>query len=139
MFTGWMEINEYDELARSITYLQFPTLFVWCKTTKKWSRRQRGRSIGRILNISPSSGDLYYLRTIITHKKGCRSYDDIYTFAGVTYKTAKESCYAIGLLDEDKAWHPNLVETAHWAYACQLRELFVTMLIFCEVTDPLKL
>ncbi|XP_050290504.1 uncharacterized protein LOC126728763 [Quercus robur] len=51
----------------------------------------------------------------------------------------RSTCYALGLLDDDKEWHEALNHASYWASGKQLRELFVTMLIFCEVANPYKL
>lgn len=139
MLTKWMETNAEDPSGRHLTLIEFPKHFVWDKTSKEWSRRQRGTCIGRIVNISPSAGERYYQRLMINHVRGCTSFDDIRTVGGVTYKTYKESCYAMGLLDGDKEWHEVMEESAQWASAFQLRELFVVLLVYCEVNDPLKL
>lgn len=47
----------------------------------------------------------------------------------------KEACYVLGLLNNDKEWRDALQEASQWAMPYQLRELFVTLLLFCEVTD----
>lgn len=67
-----------------------------------WTKRKQGQSIGRIYNIHPSSGELYYLRLLITHVKGPTCFDDILTVNGNKHKTFKESCIARGLLKEIK-------------------------------------
>ncbi|KAL1189417.1 hypothetical protein V5N11_012169 [Cardamine amara subsp. amara] len=139
MFTKWMETNEHDLSGRHLTYIQFPKMFVWDNKTKNWSKRKQGTCIGRLVTIHPSAGPKYFLRMMINHQRGCTSFEDIRTVGGVTYKTYKESCYALGLLDGDKEWHEVMAESSQWAYACQLRELFVLILIYCEVVDPLKL
>ncbi|XP_077223478.1 uncharacterized protein LOC143857091 [Tasmannia lanceolata] len=43
------------------------------------------------------------------------------------------------LLDGDKEWHDAINEASHWANAAQLRELFATLLLFCEISNPLEL
>lgn len=139
MITKWMETNERDPTGRHLTLIEFPRYFVWDKTAKDWSRRKRGTCIGRIINISPSAGEKYYQRLMMNHVRGCTTFDDIRTVGGVTYKTYKESCYAMGLLDGDTEWHEVMDESSQWASAWQLRELFVVLLIYCEVNDPLKL
>ncbi|KAK9676558.1 hypothetical protein RND81_11G085000 [Saponaria officinalis] len=40
-----------------------------------------------------------------------------------------------GLLNNDKEWNDAMREANHWAMPSQLIELFVTMILFCEVTD----
>ena len=71
--------------------------------------------------------------------KGPQSFEEIRTINNVVYPTLKSACYALGLLDDDKEWHDTLNQASHWALGKQLRELFVTLLIFCEVANPYKL
>lgn len=48
-------------------------------------------------------------------------------------------CYSLGLLDGDKECRDAISQATQWSTGSQLRQLFVTMLIFCEVSDPLGL
>nr|XP_023883470.1 uncharacterized protein LOC111995771 [Quercus suber] len=68
--------------------------------------------------------------------KGARSFEEIRTIDHVVYPTYKAACYAHGLLDDDKEWDDAIKEASNWASGRQLRELFTTLLLFCEVTDP---
>ena len=43
------------------------------------------------------------------------------------------------MLDDDKEWHDAIVEPSFWATGRQLRSLFVLILLYCEVGNPLKL
>jgi phosphate starvation-inducible protein PhoH len=43
-----------------------------------------------------------------------------------------------GLLSNDQEWYNAFDEAASWATSGQLRQLFITMLLFCEVSDELK-
>ncbi|WVZ70543.1 hypothetical protein U9M48_019202, partial [Paspalum notatum var. saurae] len=47
--------------------------------------------------------------------------------------------FALGLLGDDREWSYAIFDAAHWALPYQLRELFVTLLLFCNVTDPFGL
>uniref|UniRef100_A0A2N9IMI8 ATP-dependent DNA helicase n=1 Tax=Fagus sylvatica TaxID=28930 RepID=A0A2N9IMI8_FAGSY len=51
----------------------------------------------------------------------------------------RAACYALGLLDDDKEWHEAIRQASLWATGKQLRELFTTILLFCEVSDPYNL
>ncbi|WVZ63152.1 hypothetical protein U9M48_012810 [Paspalum notatum var. saurae] len=46
-----------------------------------------------------------------------------------------KACDARGLLGDDQEWYHAFDEAAAWATSNQLRRLFVTMLLFCEVND----
>jgi len=70
--------------------------------------------------------------------KGAQSYKDIRTYNGTVYQTFKEACAARGLLTDDKEWYDTFTEAANWATTPQLRYLFFTMLLFCNLQDERK-
>uniref|UniRef100_A0A803KUF8 Uncharacterized protein n=1 Tax=Chenopodium quinoa TaxID=63459 RepID=A0A803KUF8_CHEQI len=55
---------------------------------------------------------------------------------GIIHPTYKAACHALELLTGDNEWHEFLHEAVIWATGTQLRNLFVTILLFCEVSDP---
>ncbi|WOG91187.1 hypothetical protein DCAR_0310435 [Daucus carota subsp. sativus] len=134
-FTEWLETNKIHEDARQLTYSDFPTRWVWNAKEKIWTRRKKGISVGRIYFAHPSSGERFYMRMLLNFVKGSTSFECIRTVNGVTYKTYKAACYALGLLDDDKEWIDCLNEAAGWATGNELRNLFVTILIHCQVSD----
>ncbi|PIN09959.1 DNA helicase PIF1/RRM3 [Handroanthus impetiginosus] len=124
MFTKWMQMNKDDPSAKELTYADFPTKWVWHAKDKKWKKRK---------------SEHFYLRMLLNIVKGPECHDDIKTVNGVLYSTYKEACNALGLLGNDDKWHRTIQEAAQWQTRHQLRELFVTMILFCEVAEPLKL
>ncbi|PIA33948.1 hypothetical protein AQUCO_03900069v1 [Aquilegia coerulea] len=46
---------------------------------------------------------------------------------------------ARGLLDDDGEWNEGLRYAGTWSNASNLRDMFVTMLMFCELSDPLDM
>ncbi|XP_076909945.1 uncharacterized protein LOC143567393 [Bidens hawaiensis] len=60
MFSAWMLCNQINDEARNLTYVEFPTKFVWKLEQRKWERRKQGFSIGRIHQVSPSLGEAYF-------------------------------------------------------------------------------
>jgi hypothetical protein len=138
-FTEWMKTNALYEEARELTYFDFPSRWVWHNKDKEWKLRKQRICVGRIFYSHPGSGERFYLRMLLNIVKGPRSFKEIRTVNGVLYPTFKSACYALGLLDDDKEWHEALNHASYWASGKQLRELFATMLVFCEVADPYKL
>lgn len=61
-------------------------------------------------HVSPSQGQLYYLRVLLNKIKGSRSYDDIKTVDGIVQSSFEEACYKLGLLDDDKEYIEGLKE-----------------------------
>ncbi|CAG7893082.1 unnamed protein product [Brassica rapa] len=139
MFTEWMVLCRTSAFARTLTYVQIPEFFTWNNSSKVWSERKRGTSIGRVVTVHPASGDRYYLRILINKVKGPRSYTELRTFNGVTYPDFKSTCCARGLLANDAEWHESMAELNTWGTPSQLREMFVTLLVYCHVANPKEL
>jgi len=136
MFKQWLKMNlEYAE-ARELTYVDIPTKWLWDKETKEWKIRQKGDTIGRIYYAHPTAGERFYLRMLLNVVKGTTSYKDIRTVDGVVFDNFKSACIARGLLEDDNKWNQALTEASLWASASSLREIFATMLLFCEVSKP---
>lgn len=135
MLTEWFVANRKYESARNLTYLDFPTKWRWAIDTRTWEPRQTKGKIGRLYYVHPSVGERYYLRMLLMAVKGAQSYEDIRTYEGITYPTSKAACNARGLLGNDLEWYNAFDEAAAWATLSQLRQLFVTMLLYCEVSD----
>ncbi|GKA93712.1 hypothetical protein Tco_0815698 [Tanacetum coccineum] len=51
----------------------------------------------------------------------------------------QKACFAYGLLNDDMEWTKAILEASLWALGPQLRDLFITILLFCDVSRPLKL
>ncbi|XP_013614814.1 PREDICTED: uncharacterized protein LOC106321037 [Brassica oleracea var. oleracea] len=139
MLTAFFEACDTYEEAMELTYVEFPSRFVYHSNDRIWTPRLQGEAIGRVVYVSPASGDRYFLRMLLNVVRGPRGYDVLYTVGDVVYKKFKEACYARGLLDDDKEWHEAIEEPSSWATGRQLRRLFVLILVYCQVVDPLKL
>ncbi|GKD34364.1 DNA helicase [Tanacetum coccineum] len=111
------------------------------KTEKYWQRKRRVNKpvIGRLTYIHPSLGDLFYQRRLLCHQKGYRSFRDIRTTNDIVYPTNRAACEAIGLICGDQEWISALEEASLHASSDELRKLFVQILIFCNVSDPMAL
>ncbi|KAL0440612.1 UNVERIFIED_CONTAM: hypothetical protein Sradi_0000100 [Sesamum radiatum] len=137
MLTKWFEANKKYPVARTLTYVQFPTAWVWKRDKKQWEMRKKGKCIGRLPYAHPNSGEKYYLRMLLYKVCGAECHKDIRTFEGSVYPTFKQACSARGLLDDDNEWHEALSEASSWASPIKLRNMFCTMLMFSEITDSL--
>lgn len=54
--------------------------------------RKQGFSIGRLYFVSPSAGELYYLRMLLNIVKGPISFKELRTVGGVDQDTFKGAC-----------------------------------------------
>lgn len=71
--------------------------------------------------------------------KGATSFAQIKIVSGHLHPTFRAACEALGLLGDDQEWLNALNDAAQWAMPYQLRQLFVTILLLCEVTNHRKL
>lgn len=92
-----------------------------------------------MVDVHPSSGERFYMRLLLNIVAGAKKFEDIRIVDGIVYKTYKEACFHRGLLESDNEWNIALDEASTYANATQLRELFVTLLIFCEVCNLIDL
>ncbi|XP_071713076.1 uncharacterized protein [Rutidosis leptorrhynchoides] len=139
MFTEWFELNKRDQHARNLTYAKIPIHYVWNQDIKEWTPRKQRRCIRRIMYSNPASGERYYLRMLLNIVKGPLSFEDIRRVDGTLHPTFKDACFARGLINDDKECTKAISEATLWASGSQLHDLFVTILLFCNVSKPLKL
>jgi len=91
ILTMWFEANEKYLQARQTTYLNFPMQWVWNHSSRSWTVRQKGSSIGRLLFGHPSYGERYYLRMLLIKICGASSFEDICTICGVLHPIFKSA------------------------------------------------
>ncbi|KAH7679123.1 DNA helicase protein [Dioscorea alata] len=89
----------------------------------------------RYLSAYETLGEIYFLRLLLNEIKGPKTYDDLRTIDGITYQTYREACFTLGLLGDDNEWSNALMQAAQWATGAELQQLFVTIILFCEVGD----
>ncbi|XP_058759288.1 uncharacterized protein LOC131632565 [Vicia villosa] len=136
MFTSWFEANKTYEDARLLTYGDFVSKFVYHKRSRSWKPRKRGYTIGRLIWVPQSTGELFYLRMMLTVKKGPLCYGDIKTVDGKKHKTFRGACFAMGFLQDDREFVEAIKEAHVWGSEVFLRKLFVTMLLSSSMNRP---
>ncbi|KAF1879973.1 hypothetical protein Lal_00022099 [Lupinus albus] len=102
MFTYRVEANKAYPEGRNIIYAQYVSKFVYIKRNRCWKPQKSVYTIGRLIWVSPCTDEPYYLRMILTVLKGPTSYEDIMTVSDIQPPTFRETCFAMGLLEDDK-------------------------------------
>ncbi|KAG4947462.1 hypothetical protein JHK87_043469 [Glycine soja] len=118
-FISWMNTNQNSVEGRSLTYAEFVFKFVYSKKKRCWQLRKKGYTIGRLLWVPPITGELFYLRMMLTICKGPTSFEDLRTIA----------CFAMGFLQDDKEFIEAIKEVKHWGSVHYIRKLFVLLLL----------
>ena len=132
---AFFDLNTVDKTARKYCYSQIPQFYVWNGQSTSWSIRKQGFQIGRLTYTHHGSGELWYLRMLLCRICGPTSYKDLLTVRGVLYKTFQAACDAHGWLANDKEWDEALSECSAVGFPNQVRELFVYLMVNCEVHD----
>jgi hypothetical protein len=136
MFTSWLQANETYPSARKLTYGQFVTQFTYSKKKKSWSPRKRGFKIGRLIWVPPTTGELFYLRMMLTVVKGPTSYEAIRKVRDIQYDSFRDACFAMGFLGDDKEYIGAVRESHGWGPGFFVRKLFVHMLLMGTMNRP---
>ena len=91
--------------------------------------------------MHPLAGDVYYLRMLLhhDHSKGKKSFEDLMSIDGIEHVTYQEVARMLGLLQDDQEWEEALTEGALTKMPSALRELFTTIVIFCQPANPKEL
>ncbi|XP_025616692.1 uncharacterized protein [Arachis hypogaea] len=136
MFLGWMAVNMSYPYARSLTYAEFPTKFVWKDDSSKWFPRKKGFAIGRLTHVPAVNTEEYYQRLLLNTQRGCMSFRDIRTVGGTIYATYRDACFALGLLQDDNEFIDAIKEASSWASGSYVKRLFVILLTSNNISRP---
>jgi len=86
--------------------------------------------------VNPKDEERFSLRTLLLYKKGATSFKDIKTVNDKTYLNFKDTCQALGFLDDDNELDKCLSEAASYqTYPGAMRELFANILTNCLPTN----
>ncbi|CAH9141764.1 unnamed protein product [Cuscuta epithymum] len=135
-FLAWMDANAKYPDARGLTYAQFPSKFVWKQPGHEWVHRKRGNTVGRLHFVPPATGELYYLRTLLNHVTGPKSFVEIRTIDNIVYPTFKDACNALGLLGDDKEYIDAIIESSFWGTGEYMRFFFAILMVSNQMCTP---
>ncbi|RZC25470.1 hypothetical protein D0Y65_004248 [Glycine soja] len=135
-FISWMNTNQNSVEGRNLTYAEFVSKFVYNQKKRCWHLRKKGYTIGRLLWVPPITGELFYLRMMLTVCKGPTSFEDLRTVDNVQYSTYKEACFAMGFLQDDKEFIEAIKEAKDWGSTHYIRKLFVLLLLTATMNKP---
>ncbi|UYV80502.1 hypothetical protein LAZ67_19000358, partial [Cordylochernes scorpioides] len=142
MLTAYFDLNINDPEARNYTYAQIPEHYIYNKKERKYHKRSRGgqKVISRIYPVSVSDSELFYLRTLLLHRKGATSYEDLKKIGNYIYPDFKSAAIALNLVNDDMMWDKTINEATESKMPYQIRQLFAMICVFhSELKNPLYL
>jgi hypothetical protein len=63
-------------------------------------------------HVSPSDGEWYYLRLLLLHIIGAKSFEDLRIYNGITFLTFRDAAKTRNLLLDDSEWYHCLSEVS---------------------------
>ena len=137
---AWFELNQVDPSARQYLYTEIPLWYRW--EDNQWKKRKRKISpfqLVRLYSVSPRDQSRFYLRLLLLHVKGAKSFEDLKTVkingVEVEHDSYKQAAIALGLAEDDRQWRQTLIEASQSQMPRQLRSLFAFLLVYCHVRD----
>lgn len=79
------------------------------------------------------------MRLLLLHVKGPTSFNYLRTVNGKSYSSFREAAEQRGLLEKDTSIEDCLTEATLYQMPVALRQLFSTILVYCEPTNPRQL
>lgn len=149
--TSFFETCRSDEFAKTLMYVEMPKYYTWNQSTRKFQRRKQGKrvpgyenvystdALGRIYTIHPNNDECYYLRLLLVNVRGPTSFENIKTVDGVLYRTYREACQRLQLLEDDSHWEQTLGDAIISANPHQIRTLFSIIIATCFPSRPMEL
>ena len=78
-----------------LKYHEIKEYYVWNHAQHRWTKRKRGRCIGRLYTTNPSQGERHYLHILLHHILGATSFEDLKISPnGMLLSTFKETATA---------------------------------------------
>ncbi|XP_076044688.1 uncharacterized protein LOC143027303 [Oratosquilla oratoria] len=135
--TSFFKLCSQNEFAASLFYHEVPNFFFYEKNKGKWTERKtRTSSLGRIRAVTSKTVELFYMRLLLTHKRGPTSFTDLRTGQGVTHPTFREAVKAVGLLNDEETWKQTIMEIInHTNDRKQQRSTYASILVFSDLED----
>ncbi|XP_053100132.1 uncharacterized protein LOC128322591 [Hemicordylus capensis] len=136
--TAWFKLNQQEQEARSILYLDIPFYYVFDSANCTWKLRQRGaeKVIGRMYSVNlPSDPECYCLHLLLLHVSGAVSFEDLRSVNGNVYPTFLEAAKIRGLINDDQVWGSTLEDAVQYRMPKQLRELFAYICVFASLQN----
>ncbi|XP_068486703.1 uncharacterized protein [Phaseolus vulgaris] len=113
MLTQFFALNFRDPHSISYLYREIPQHFCWHNRQKEWyPRRSRKKVIGRIYTVSPSEGEKFFLRILLSHIRGPTSWEYLLSLNQTYCPTFKKAAKKWGFLESDNSIHECLVEAS---------------------------
>jgi len=133
--TAWFNYNSAHDDGLGFIYWQFPQHYTWNTKVKSWHPRRQAKVIGRMYFVSPSKGEQFFLRLLLTIFEDGKSWKHLRTWNDQVFAIFKEACMARGLLENNHEWRICLEEAIAMQPGIACRQLLAVILLTDEVAE----
>ena len=86
--TAWFALNNIDPDANQYLYTDINRYYVYDRQDKKWNKRKKFNKpvLSRMYFVSATEREKYFLRVLLLHVKGAKSFEDLRNYQGNLYK-----------------------------------------------------
>jgi len=77
--------------------------------------------------VSMHDEERYFMRLLLLHIRGAKSFEDLRTVNGTVFNTYKEAAKDMGLLATDEVWDVGMREASIFLMPSKLRDMFGTI------------
>lgn len=159
--TAWFRFNNDHPEFADVTYFQIPKYATYNSSTATWKLREMNKLnknnqssrtefdskhynyedlVTRPYAVSPKEPERFFLKAVLKHKAGAKSFEDVRKVDGVIYASYREVASKLGLLEDDEIWKSTIQEAITiQTNPYRLRQLFAQILLQCCVHEPLEL
>ncbi|UYV81485.1 hypothetical protein LAZ67_20001335 [Cordylochernes scorpioides] len=149
--TAFFSLCQTDSFARTLLYPDVPQYYTWNSSAHEWRRRVQGKlvkgqpgvkrsdTIGRVYAVHVSNFERFCLRMLLHNIKGPTSFAYLKIVNGSQYETFRETCAALGLLENDNHWVVTMDEAVLCQAPTRVRQLFAILISTCTISNPQKL
>ncbi|UYV66797.1 hypothetical protein LAZ67_4002878, partial [Cordylochernes scorpioides] len=138
-------------MLRTLLYPDVPQYYTWNSSAHEWRRRvqvklvegwpgvKRSNTIGRVYAVHVSNFECFCLRMLLNNIKGPPSFAYLKIVNGSQYETFRETCAALGLMENDNHWFFTMDEAVLCQAPTRVRQLYAILISTCTISNPQQL
>ncbi|UYV70004.1 hypothetical protein LAZ67_7001447 [Cordylochernes scorpioides] len=149
--TAFFSLCQTDSFARSLLYPDVPQYYTWNSSAHEWRRRVQGKlvggwpgvkrsdTIGRVYAVHFSNFECFCSRMLLHKIKGPPSFAYLKIVNGSQYEIFRDTCAALGLLENDNHWVVTMDEAILYQAPTRVKQLFAILISTCTISKPQQL
>lgn len=125
------EARELAKIAKKCRYVDVVKHFIYEAQKRAWKPRKKNQDkvVCRIRDVSAYNQEMFAFRMLLLHVVGPTCFEDVRTWAGITYDTFVKCAQARNLIEDDDCYYRAFDDYIALRTPYRLRDLFAGMLL----------